>query len=624
VIREQLNPDHALLQRYRRLHRAHPSITHTVKVATKLNNLDTLEEVFHRVSDPSHEDYGKHWTKEEIGHLIKNEVASSAIIAYFEGEGCTVKGRSLLDEILLIEGRVEVWERILSTEFFEFEEIQEVSAQSEISGDRETSTIIRATEYSLPSSLDAHIMSIFDVVDIPLKIADVTSESQILPEVLGDVIHSLSSTTRTVSGYVTPALLTQQYRIRSNVGSTKTSQGIYMPKGKTMSPTDLTSFQQAFTVPVQGITAASTTAGGVSNDACSTTSTTSSCSDGNLVSQYLEAMAWYVPTTYFYNPNDSEKNHYQDVVMYLTSLVNPPKVLVLPTINTYEADVSPTYILAFNYLAIQLGVMGVTLIVSAGNDGAPSSRINGKPSICAYTPLFPASSPYVLTVGATQGPEVGSSEVTAQRSSDGTSVPFTTGGGFSLRNPRPAWQNNAVSSYITTVRGTTNQPSIGYSTSGRGYPDISAMGNKYLIRTGSILTSVSTTAASTAVIAGMISLINSGRQGLGKSSMGFTNPFLYSSSASSLFINDIQSGHNKCTSSGTCCREGFTAVSGWDPVSGLGSVKDFQVFYSTAVYGSLSIPPTSPPALRPHSILKEEKVEEVVVKEGVLTSHLRG
>jgi subtilase family serine protease len=48
---------------------------------------------------------------------------------------------------------------------------------------------------------------------------------------------------------------------------------------------------------------------------------------------------------------------------------------------------------------MKLGAVGVTVVVSSGDDGAPGNLgdCKGKP----FDPPFPASSPWVTTVGAT-------------------------------------------------------------------------------------------------------------------------------------------------------------------------------------------------------------------------------
>jgi tripeptidyl-peptidase-1 len=71
---------------------------------------------------------------------------------------------------------------------------------------------------------------------------------------------------------------------------------------------------------------------------------------------------------------------------------------------------------SFSNQAIKLGVRGVTLMVSSGDDGAVSYLARGNSSACGYAPDFPASNPFVVAVGATQGPEstVPLPEVTCQ------------------------------------------------------------------------------------------------------------------------------------------------------------------------------------------------------------------
>ena len=65
---------------------------------------------------------------------------------------------------------------------------------------------------------------------------------------------------------------------------------------------------------------------------------------------------------------------------------------------------------SFNIEALKLSVRGVTIVASSGDYG-----VNYKDQ-CGYFPLFPASSPYVVAVGATMGVEngIGALEVACQ------------------------------------------------------------------------------------------------------------------------------------------------------------------------------------------------------------------
>lgn len=68
--------------------------------------------------------------------------------------------------------------------------------------------------------------------------------------------------------------------------------------------------------------------------------------------------------------------------------------------------------------------------------------------------------------------------------------------------------------------------------------------------------------ASAPVFASMLNLINEKRFAAGKAAIGFVNPVLY---AHPEVMNDITNGTNA-----GCGTKGFSAVKGWDPITGLG------------------------------------------------------
>ena len=228
------------------------------------------------------------------------------------------------------------------------------------------------------------------------------------------------------------------------------------------------------------------------------------------------------------------------------------------------------YMEIFNQQAIKLGLMGVTIIVASGDDGAPGVAAIYNSSACSYDPVFPASSPYVTAVGATMGLEKGSKEVACDANQGGI---ITTGGGFSTLVSALNFQNTAIPNYFLSV--SNNMPSNGYNRNGRGYPDVSMAGKNYVVIIGGKGHVVSGTSAAAPVFAGMVSLINSARNEVGRKPVGWLNPLLYYSNGS--FANDIVQGNNKCTRL-TCCQTGFDTSIGWDPVTGFGSV-DYKKLY---------------------------------------------
>ena len=88
------------------------------------------------------------------------------------------------------------------------------------------------------------------------------------------------------------------------------------------------------------------------------------------------------------------------------------------------------------------------------------------------------------------------------------------------------------------------RPLPGYSASGRGYPDVSLAAVKYAVFMGDRFYGVSGTSASAPVLAGMFSNIYAARMKVGRSSIGWANPALYTNRTT--FARDITSGHSKC------------------------------------------------------------------------------
>ena len=111
---------------------------------------------------------------------------------------------------------------------------------------------------------------------------------------------------------------------------------------------------------------------------------------------------------------------------------NPPTSLSISW-GADESAVNNANFDLFNQQAILLGLIGVTIFVASGDDGvsgdscrctASSSSSStgfywtGAPwSGVGYFPDYPASSPYVVAVGATMGPETGIAEKSCQSQS---------------------------------------------------------------------------------------------------------------------------------------------------------------------------------------------------------------
>jgi len=371
---------------------------------------------------------------------------------------------------------------------------------------------------------------------------------------------------------VTPAGLKSFYHV-SGTGSSDTSQAVFESLGQYASPSDLSSFESELGLTSEKI--AKDIGGHTGSLLCFLNP--NNCAETNLDVQYLMAISPVTPETYWYESN--QNTPFESWIEAVASASNPPLINSI-SYGSIEPEVSSSVADTFNTEAMKLGTQGVTVFVSSGDDGVANFQARGKASACAYTPSFPASSPYVTAVGATQGGVTGGTETVCSSQTGGV---ITSGGGFSTKFDAPSYQKSAISEYFKTV---STQPVSGYVTGGRGYPDVAMAGHNYEVVIAGSLYSVSGTSASSPVVAAMASLVNAKLRANGGSSIGFINPTLYSVGGS--FANSITQGNNKCTASTTCCSQGFYAASGWDPITGWGSV-DYAKFENLFVKDSHAV-----------------------------------
>jgi len=155
-----------------------------------------------------------------------------------------------------------------------------------------------------------------------------------------------------------------------------------------------------------------------------------------------------------------------------------------------------------------------------------------------FNPDFPASCPYLTAVGATYLPPGAS----AAKDQEIAVTRFPSGGGFSNIYAQPSYQNSTLATYFAehdpgyksySTSG-TNNPSAAttnggiYNRAGRGYPDVSAVGDNVVIFLNGMPTLIGGTSASAPVFGAILNRINEERLAVGKKTVGFVNPTLVS------------------------------------------------------------------------------------------------
>ena len=173
-----------------------------------------------------------------------------------------------------------------------------------------------------------------------------------------------------------------------------------------------------------------------------------------------------------YFTNGSTTNGFIDAVTKAAhDKVNNPSVLSISWGGPEDqAGVTQNYITQFNQAIQAAGVVGVTVCIAAGDNGAADVGPVEWDGLAHVD--FPASSPYGLACGGTRltgsGGTIASESVWNQHSADPASVEppdgsfGATGGGVSSQNAPPSYQANAK------VPASANAG----APAGRGVPDV--------------------------------------------------------------------------------------------------------------------------------------------------------
>lgn len=267
-------------------------------------------------------------------------------------------------------------------------------------------------------------------------------------------------------------------------------------------------------------------------------------------------------------PNDTTSLN-EPWIPFLEALIAKPAVPQVLSISYTddEQSVPRAYAARVCDLFMQLTSRGVSVLVASGDGGQSGTGTSAAGGCYAndgflnkteFIPTFPASCPYVTSVGAT--------------------APYSTvagadlsAGGFSNYFARPAWQESAASGYIAALDGAHEG---WYNASGRGIPDIAAVGSRIQIGGGLFAKG---TSASTPIVASMIALINDKRLRAGNSTLGFLNPLLYGGQLDEAILDSTEGSGGSCSFNDGSFKEGFDALPGWDPVTGLGTINFGQM-----------------------------------------------
>jgi tripeptidyl-peptidase-1 len=543
------------------------------------------------ISDPKHPNYANYLSTEEIGRLVASDPKHvKAVTSWLDGvDGLAY---AVLSDCIRVKGTVAAVEKLMGATLHTYLHVQSGRKAVRLFG-----------QAHLPDHLREAVEFISGLSDFPIvRKPRLAAASRTAAAARGDASVTI---TKSAGGsddpdyYIWPGALLNLYGVPANNSypTAKNSMGVIEFGGNAAGyePADLTNFFTQIAgagQPPAPVTFGTFTPGGDPN-------LDTECT---LDIEYIQGLSTNV-TTWFWTIDNGW------VYEMANSLAEAKKFPLVVSVSygwgeSEQCDVSPcsvgedskAYVARSNKELAKLAAKGISVLVSSGDTGAQGlgdadSQTCSNTKVPPFNADYPSNSPYVTGVGATMlmgdssqtggSPYCGDGSSQFSPCSAGTgyevacSYPrakITGGGGISLFQDRPSWQESAVSSYL---KNSSNNipPSSYFKATGRGNPDVAYNGHNYLIydtNEGGQAPSVfpvDGTSASAPGFAGLVSLLNGYQLTATGKPLGFLNPLFYQNAE---VFTDITEGNNKCTEQ-ACCQYGWSASTGWDPVTGLGT-----------------------------------------------------
>ena len=480
-----------------------------VTLAISQTNKEWLENKLWFVSDPFSKEYGNYMNFDEIAKYVHGKEDSvRAIEDTLTSNGIDVSTirYTIGKDFAIVKIPVRIAEELFSADFYHFTD--------------GTLEVVKSLDYTVPPSLNDHVDFVSGINEFPRpnKVKVTKSDKSQLGIKPSSIISSYN-----LSDY--------------SATNSQNSQAIAGFLGQFFSPDDLGDFQKAYKTLVKPI---AKVVG--KNDA------EKPGMEADLDVEYISAIGrnvdtWFISTSTYSNGGQ------EDFLSWITLQVNTTDSPLVHSISygDEESTIPQSYIDRVNTEFQKFGVSGRTVLFASGDGGVECK--GGIAEEKKYHPNWPASSPYITTVGGTSSIE---------------EVWIMGGGGFSNKQAMPDYQKESVQKYLASSAA---PPTKYFNATGRAYPDVSAFAVNFAIYYLEVEITVDGTSCATPTFAGVVSLLNDVRLNNNQPSLGFMNPLLYSKLKGQGFI-DVTKGDNAGTA--TSCDDGFKATTGWDPASGWG------------------------------------------------------
>ncbi|XP_077155116.1 tripeptidyl-peptidase 1 [Ranitomeya variabilis] len=501
--------------------------------ALKQQNVEKLEALVRRVSDPDAPDYGRFLSLEEVRALVQpSDDTLRTVKNWLQKHGVLSCDTIVTGDFLQCQMYTRTAEELLPGAHF----VRYVKGDEHV--------IRSSSPYSLDADITPHINFVGGLHRFP-------KERKVLRRGKG----AEDNVTVEFHLGVTPSILRQRYNLSaSDVGThPNNSQACAQFLEQYFSPADLSEFMSLFGKSFEHRREVDQVVGQQGGGRAGI--------EASLDVEYIMSMGANISTWVFSNPGRHESQEpFLDWILLLSNMTSLPWVHTI-SYGDDEDSLSLAFMQRINVEFMKAAARGLSILFASGDDGAGCRQVSKDKNV--FRPSFPASSPYVTTVGGTsfKNPFQVTYEVTD----------YISGGGFSNVFPMPDYQVSAVSQYFTS--SVKMPPESYYNRSGRAYPDVAALSDNYWVVMNRVpIPWVSGTSASTPVFGGILALINDQRIQRGLSPLGFVNPALYRLRGNGTdALYDVTEGCHLSCFDDQVLAQGFCAAPSWDPVTGWGT-----------------------------------------------------
>ncbi|KAF7293014.1 Family S53 protease-like protein [Mycena indigotica] len=503
-----------------------------LRIALHSNDFAGLEDELYAVSDPSSPRYGQHLTQKQVARYIKpSDDSLAAVTSWLRQHEISAVPISPAGDILQIQITVSQANSLFNAQFSSF-------SHPDING-----TTTRTLQYSLPANLSPHISYIHPATSFSTPFA--MPKSRPAPTKRDGIDPSCADLT-------TISCVLAEYGIPTTPATQSSNVlGVSGFINQFANFLDLRDFLTQFRPDISPTTKFDVQLldGGANTQVRQFAGT-----EASLDIQYTVGLAAGVPVRFISVGllNNDDAGGFLDQINALINSTSRPTVLST-SYGFGEDDLTLPVAEGLCKANAQLGAMGTSVLLASGDGG-----VAGRSFDCTtFKPTAPSNCPWVTSVG---GSQIILENFTKDNMSE-IGASFSSGG-FSNHFKTPRYQRRDVEQYIANLNGTYDGL---YNPSGRGFPDVSAQSVNFEIIVNDQAYLVSGTSAAVPVFASVISFLNDELITAGRRPLGFLNPFLYSPIGRAA-LNDITVGRNP-----GCGTSGFSAGTGWDPVTGLGS-----------------------------------------------------